>query len=158
MIRPTRPDETDVLVEMAAGTGVFKPMELETLRHVLEDFHGPKPDPGHQAITLEYDGVPMGFAYFGPNEMTDRTWHLYWIFVNSNVQARGLGTTILDYIESEIRAEEGRALVVETAGLPSYDLTRRFYVKHGFEMVAVVPDFYADGDDMVIFWKRYDRK
>ena len=29
-----------------------------------------------------------------------------------------------------------------------------FYLKHGYEQVATVPDFYADGDSLVIFRKR----
>ena len=34
------------------------------------------------------------------------------------------------------------------------ELLRRFYLKHGYEQAAVVRDFYADGDDQVIFRKR----
>jgi hypothetical protein len=34
-------------------------------------------------------------------------------------------------------------------------LTRRFYLKHGYEQVCVQPDYYADGDDMVVFRKRF---
>ncbi len=158
LLRPTRPEETDVLVEMAADTGVFKPIEIETLRHVLDDYHGPKPEAGHAAVTVLLDGIPVGFAYFGPNEITDRTWMLYWIFVQRSLHARGLGTKILDYVEAEIRAEGGRVLVIETSGLPNYLPTRNFYLKLGYDQVAVVPDFYADDDDMVVFWKRLTPK
>jgi hypothetical protein len=38
--------------------------------------------------------------------------------------------------------------------MPSYEPTRRFYLKHGYEQAAVVVDFYADGDSLVIFRKR----
>jgi len=31
---------------------------------------------------------------------------------------------------------------------------RGFYRKHGFVEVARIPDFYTEGDDKVIFWKK----
>ena len=34
MIRPTTPDDTPALVEIARGTGVFKPAEVVALREV----------------------------------------------------------------------------------------------------------------------------
>ena len=154
MIRPTLTGETDALVAIASQTGVFKPIELETLRHILADYHENGPDAGHRAVTYESDGKPIGFAYFGPTEMTDRTWHLFWIFVDPTTHGRGFGAKMMSYVESEIRKDGGRVLIVETSGLPNYELTRKFYVKLGYKQVGIVPDFYADGDDMVIFWKR----
>ena len=38
--------------------------------------------------------------------------------------------------------------------MPHYELTRRFYLKHGYEQHATIRDFYAEGDAMVIFRKR----
>ena len=43
--------------------------------------------------------------------------------------------------------------MIETSSLPQYELTRKFYLKHGYEQHAVLKDFYTDGDDMVIFRK-----
>jgi len=42
-----------------------------------------------------------------------------------------------------------------TSTLPHYDLTRRFYLKHGYELDATVHDFYAEGDHMAVFRKRF---
>ena len=86
--------------------------------------------------------------------MTLGTWHLYWIAVDANRHARGLGTELLKHVEASILEAGGRLLIVETSGLPSYIPTRRFYVKHGYEQAGTVRDFYADGDDLVIFRKR----
>ena len=68
MIRPTLPDETALLQSIADATGVFKPLEIETLREVLDDFHAGG-DAGHRAVTFEQDGRPIGFAYFAPTPM-----------------------------------------------------------------------------------------
>jgi hypothetical protein len=45
-------------------------------------------------------------------------------------------------------------LFLETSSLPSYELTRRFYVKNHYEVAAVLKDYYADNHDMVVFRKR----
>ncbi len=153
MIRTTLESETDILVGLAAGTGVFKPIEIEALREVLDDYHDGNHHAGHRALTLEEDGQPIGFAYYAPTAMTDRTWHLYWIFIGKTVQARGMGAKLLAHVEADIVKSGGRLFLIETSSLPSYDLTRRFYLKYGYEQAAVVRDFYADGDDQVIFRK-----
>ena len=154
MIRPTQPDESETLVEMAVATGFFKPIEIDALRLVLSDYHAGTAGPGHVAVTFEMDGRPLAFAYYAPNVMTDRGWTLYWIFVDRGVQTRGIGAKLLDYVEDDIRAAGGRMLVVETSSLAHYEPTWHFYRKLGYRQVAVVPDLYADSDDMIVFTKR----
>lgn len=139
---------------MAAGTSVFKPLEIDTLRELLGDFHAGADTTDHHAVTVEAAGSPVGFAYFAPTPMTEGTWHLYWIVVDKTTQAGGIGTKLMAYVEGEVVRLGGRVLLIETSSLPSYDLTRRFYLKLGYEHEATVRDFYADGDHQVIFRKR----
>ena len=154
MIRPTLESETDALVQLAESTGVFKPHEIEALRDVLDDFHAENSTFGHRAITAVHEGQPIGFAYYAPIEMTDRSWNLYWLAVGKVVQARGTGTMLLHHAEAEVVKSGGRLFLIETSALPSYDLTRKFYLKHGYEQASVISDYYSDGDDMVTFRKR----
>lgn len=51
-------------------------------------------------------------------------------------------------------ARGGRLLLIETSSLPHYEPTRRFYLKHGYERSCAIADYYADGDDLVVFRKR----
>jgi ribosomal protein S18 acetylase RimI-like enzyme len=155
MIRPTTPADTAALIAIAAGTGVFKPIEIEALGEVLADYHATSRANGHIAVTLELNGKPAGFAYYAPAAMTDRTWYLYWIAVDKNVHAKGMGTRLLHHAEADIRAAKGRVFFIETSSLPHYDLTRKFYLKHGYEQAAVLPDYYSDGDNMVVFRKKF---
>jgi GNAT superfamily N-acetyltransferase len=154
MIRPTVPSETTVLVDLARATGVFKPSELTALREVLDDYHARERANGHRAVTLDHDGNPVGFAYYAPSAMADRAWYLWWVAVDPRLQSRGMGSALLRHTEDEIRGLGARLLLIETSSLPKYEPTRRFYFRHGYETYAVLRDFYADGDDMVIFSKR----
>jgi ribosomal protein S18 acetylase RimI-like enzyme len=154
MIRPVLPRDTPELVALAQETGVFKPAEIVALREVLDDYHREAHARGHHAAAVEQDGRPIGFVYFAPASMTDRTWYLYWIAVDRRAQAKGTGGVLLRHAEDQIRREKGRLLLVETSSLPHYELTRKFYAKQGYEVNAIVGDFYSDGDDLVIFRKR----
>jgi ribosomal protein S18 acetylase RimI-like enzyme len=49
---------------------------------------------------------------------------------------------------------DARLLLIETSSQPRYEPTRGFYERHGYREVARVPEFYAVGDDRVIFAKR----
>jgi ribosomal protein S18 acetylase RimI-like enzyme len=154
MIRPTTPADTPALLELTRGTGVFKPHEVDALDEVLADYHANNHGLGHRAVTLEKAGRVLGYAYYAPAAMTDRTWYLYWIAVTKDTQAKGVGGTLLRHAEEEIRKAGGRVLFIETSSLPHYAQTRRFYEKHGYEVTGVLRDYYADGDDMVVFRKR----
>jgi ribosomal protein S18 acetylase RimI-like enzyme len=155
MIRPTEPRDTDALVQLAGETGVFKPAEIVALREVLDDYHAGD-HPEARCITYEKDDQPIGFAYYAPAAMTDRTWQLWWIAVSKHTQTRGLGGRLLHHVEEDIRRQRGRQLLIETSSLPHYEPTRRFYLKHDYQQAGLQPDYYADGDDMVIFRKRLE--
>jgi GNAT superfamily N-acetyltransferase len=154
MIRPTTPEETSTLVALAEETGVFKPFEIVALREVLDDYHAFEHKHGHRAVTYFENDQPIGFAYYAPADMADRTWYLYWIAVSKKIQAKGVGGQLMKYAEDDIRSVNGRVLFIDTSGLPHYDLTRKFYFKQGYELGATLKDFYADGDDLVVFRKR----
>jgi ribosomal protein S18 acetylase RimI-like enzyme len=154
MIRPLQASDTPALVAMARGTEAFKPIEIQALEEVLDDYHAQNAAEGHRAVALEANGTVVGFAYFAQAAMTDRTWSLWWIIVNRAVQARGIGGELLRYVEAAVRSVEGRQLVIETSSQPKYELTRQFYLKYGYSQIAAVPNYYADGDDMLFFAKR----
>ena len=153
MIRPTLPSDHHALLALARNTGVFKPLEIEALEEVLLDYHATNHAHGHRSLTFEQADEILGFAYFAPAAMTDRTWYLYWIAVSKQTQARGIGGQLLKFVEEEIRHHQGRMLLIETSSLEHYDLTRRFYLKHDYEQHALLKDFYAAGESMVVFRK-----
>jgi ribosomal protein S18 acetylase RimI-like enzyme len=154
MIRPTTQADTPDLLKLTEGTGVFKPHEIQALDEVLSDYHASAHLEGHIAVTYEEHGRILGYAYYAPAAMTDRTWYLYWIAVTRDIQAKGIGGKLLRHVENDIRKRNGRVLFIETSSLPHYELTRRFYEKHHYEVTGVLRDYYSDGDDMVVFRKK----
>jgi ribosomal protein S18 acetylase RimI-like enzyme len=154
MIRTTTAPDTPALVALAQGTGVFKPEEIEALREVFEEYYSQYQALGHRSVAFEADGRLLGFAYYAVTSTTDRTWFLWWIATDKHTQAKSVGSSLLRQVEEEVRREKGRLLSVKTSSLPHYELTRRFYLKHGYEQAAVIADYYADRDDLVVFRQR----
>jgi ribosomal protein S18 acetylase RimI-like enzyme len=95
----------------------------------------------------------LGYACFGPHPLTQGTYDLYWIVVDPTAQGHGIGHALLARVEAEVQARGGRLLLVETSGTPAYAPARRFYETSGYLCEAVVHDFYAPGDDLLIFSK-----
>ncbi len=151
MIRPTQPADIAALLSLTAKTGVFKPHEVEALNEVLEDYFATNQSEGHVCVTHVSHEHIDGFAYYAPAAMTDRTWYLYWIAVVKGIQGKGLGSKLLKHAEDDIRGQNGRVLFIETSSLPHYEQTRKFYLKHHYEITGQLKDYYTDGDDMVVF-------
>ena len=154
MIRPAMPSDTPAILDFTAATGFFKPMEIDTLREVLDSFHEYNRAAGDRCFVWDESGVAVGFVYHAAEPMTENTWSLWWIAVRPDAQGKGWGLQLLQFVEGDARELGGRVLFVETSSLPHYEPTRRFYLKHGYESAALLRDYYSDGDDLVVFRKR----
>ena len=72
--------------------------------------------------------------------------------VDPALHGAGVGTALLHAMEARL-AGVARLVVVETAGRPDYAPTRAFYEGRGYRAVSRIPDFYAPGDDQVVYVK-----
>ena len=100
------------------------------------------------------EGKPVSVGYCAPERLTDGTYNLYAIAVHKNQQGNGIGQKMMEYIENELRKNGNRILIVETSGKPEFVLTREFYIKCKYVEQAVIPEFYEEGDDKIVFWKK----
>lgn len=107
-------------------------------------------------LTGLVNNKPIAIAYCAPERLTDGTYNLYLIAVHKGFQAKGIGGQIMSYIEYLLQSKGKRILLVETSGLPEFALTRKFYDKCGYNREAVIRDFYRDGEDKVVFWKKFN--
>jgi ribosomal protein S18 acetylase RimI-like enzyme len=103
-------------------------------------------------LTLDDDG-PQALAYYVPERMTEGTWNVLAIAVDPASQGRGHGSALMRHIEETLAARGERVLLVETSGLPAFERTRAFYRGLDYDEEARIRDFYAAGDDKVVFRK-----
>ena len=151
-LRPLRAGDEPALRGLLEATGVFTPEEVAVATELIE---GGGTD-GYRFVVAEDEGAPIGYACFGRAWFTDGTWDLYWIAVDPVRQQTGVGGELLGAAEAGALGEGGRTMLVETASKASYEPTRRFYERQGYAEIARIPDFYAAGDDKIVYAKRLD--
>lgn len=152
MIRPATSDDQKAIMAIAHAINLFSPPEISEFRSMLAEYFDGIPDNDHHWIVYD-DGEPVGVAYYAPEQYADGTWNLYFIAVQPDRQGEGLGSQLLRYVEQMLRKRGDRILLVETSGLPSFERTRAFYRKNGYDEEARIREFYKAGDDKIIFRK-----
>lgn len=137
------------------AVGVFSTEEVDVVQELVQEHLQLGAErSGYYFVLARDERDLLGFACYGPRPMTLGTFDLYWIVVAPGVWQRGIGTALLEGVTQAVQATEGRLLVAETSGLPGYLPAREFYDRHSFTRAATIPDFYAPGDDLVLFVKR----
>lgn len=154
MFRLIEPSDVEGLIQLTDATEYFKPLEIMALREVFDDYFKEEINYGHRCYGEFEGGRPLAYVYFAPVPMTEGTWCVYWIAVARDVQNKGLGTRLINFVEEEARNHNGRLLLIETSSLTRYESTREFYKKRGYTVASHIPDYYADGDGLVVFCKR----
>lgn len=156
VIRPLERGDRDAVIRLVHGVELFSAAEKEVAVEVLDSY---LEHPGRDYFALgaftQRNGL-LGYACYGPTPCTSGTWDLYWIAVGGDARGQGIGTILMEEIERRLVQQHARLVLIETSSRADYDPTRGFYERRGYEVVARVPDFYAVGDDRVIFARTFD--
>ena len=143
-IREAGEPDQDALGAIAEAAGLF-PAEM------LPDFMAPAlSGSGEVWLLAETGGVPVGFAFARPEEVADRVWNILALGVSETERGQGLGASLVAEMERRL---EARMIVIETTQLEDQAPARRLYKSIGYEEEGRVRDFYANGEDKVIFRK-----
>jgi len=140
---------------ITARAGVFSQEEIDSVSVMWREYLtlGPEDSGYHFIVDRDGDRV-FGFAIYGPRDLTDGVFDLYWISVDPAAQCNGVGRALLTASENAARKMGGRMLIAETSGTSLYEPARKFYFSMGYENEATIKDFYTIGDDLKIFIKR----
>lgn len=154
-IRDLEREDVEPLRLILIATGVFREEEIEVAVELMEATLGKTEDYIQRAI-VDDAGVVQGYYCVGPTPMTMSTFDLYWIAVNPELHGKGFGHELLKDCESRVRSMNGKVIVVETSSLPKYNATRKFYLRNCYLETARIRDYYASGDDLMIYTKHLE--
>ena len=154
MIRPIERHDREPLLGLLQATGNFTAVEVAIAAELI-DIVINKPDQ-NDYYGFVHDREPGlgGLVILGPVPATTSSWHMYWIAVHPDFQGTGIAQKLDQWAESFVRSRAAYWLLAETSGQPSYERTRAFYRKQGYQEVARIPDYYKPSDDLIIFGKR----
>ncbi|HPP53789.1 MAG TPA: GNAT family N-acetyltransferase, partial [Thermoguttaceae bacterium] len=148
-----RPEDRQAVREIVRSTGFFNPAEIEVADELVRERLQAGPASGYYFLFLEHQGQVIGYGCYGPIAATAGSFDLYWIAVHRQRQGRGLGRAILQECERRIQQAGGQRIYIETSGRAQYEPTRQFYQRCGYQCEARLKDFYAPGDDKLIYVK-----
>jgi ribosomal protein S18 acetylase RimI-like enzyme len=148
------PAESDrqMILEALVRCGAFSDEEIRVAIEMFDS--GLAGD--YSLLVVETAGAVRAYACFGKASLTQRSWYLYWLFVDPAVQGTGIGRALERGVEESVRRMGGERLVLETSGRADYERSRRFYERAGFTVHGRIPDFYHAGDDCVIYCKQLE--
>ncbi len=148
-IRPTSANDIPALQSVVEVAGLF-PGEL--LPAMVSGFLSD--DPSDEVwLTCELEGRVVGVCYAVPEKLTEGTWNMLAIAVHPDMQGAGLGSAMTQHLECQLQREGHRLLIADTSGAAAFDRTRDFYRRNGYAEEARIRNFWAAGDDKVIFTK-----
>ena len=157
----------EAIREIVASTGFFHDFEIDVAVELVDERLARGLPSEYYFLFLDEaaTGTPIGYACFGPIACTVGSVDLYWIAVHDDHRGRGLGQLILREAERRIAAGlphpthpaeiiRGRRIYIETSAKPQYAPTHSFYTRCGYHAEARFADFYAPGDDKLVFSKK----
>lgn len=151
-MRVYEPKDGPAVVDLVVAAGMFSREEAAFLGGgALE------PEPDGASCFIQDADDDRGLAsvvFYRPEEASDCAYDLTMIAVRPDLQGSGRGALLMRHAEDDLRQRGQRLMVVRTSGTLQYDATRAFYRGLGYAEQCRVPDWWSDGDDLVLFTKR----
>jgi ribosomal protein S18 acetylase RimI-like enzyme len=147
-------EDRPAILQILHNTPEFRPDEIVVAEEVLNDYLQDGIRSGYHVLVAEGDSSILGYICFGQTPLTEATWDIYWIVTSRDYQQKGVGKTLLKFAEEKIKQAGGKIVVVETSSRPEYEKARRLYRSLEYRLTCRLVDFYAAGDDKLVFVKR----
>jgi GNAT superfamily N-acetyltransferase len=149
----TLPADRENVRRLIDSTGVFSTVEIDVAVELVDARLQRGDASDYYFIFAELDGQTVGYTCYGPIPLTAASFDLYWIAVDKAMHGRKIGRALLEKTEELIRNVGGRHVYIETSNRGQYAPTRGFYLRCGYTQEALLKNFYAIGDDKVIYGK-----
>ena len=172
-VSPSVLDDQRAIRSLILQSGLFGPTDADCVDGMFsEAMARPAPDgyrflscwsdaPSHSPLAAQGTATAsrmIGFACAGRESLTRGTWDLFWVCVSPEARGRGAGRELAAAAERLAIEDGARLMVIYTSSTAPYAPARGLYKARGFTCRAVVPDYYADGDDLLIYAKRLKAK
>ncbi|MFA6129158.1 MAG: GNAT family N-acetyltransferase [Bacteroidales bacterium] len=148
------PSDPATVEQIVVSSGFFRPDEVPVAVELVAEGLEKGRDSGYEFVFAEVNGRTAAYACFGLIACTLYSYDLYWIATHEDFRGQGLGKILLNEVEKAVQSLGGKSIYIETSCLPKYEPTRLFYLKNNYIEKVRFEDFYTDGDDKVVYYKR----
>lgn len=149
-IREVIHSDLDSLKIVLDSCGLFP---SEFLDEMISDYFN-NLDTNEIWFTYVENNSPISIGYCIPEKLTSGTYNLLAIGVSENHQRKGVAVEMMNFIEQKLKTIGARVLIVETSSDDAQIGARNLYQKLGYNQEAVIRDFWNEGEDKIVYWKK----
>ena len=154
LIRPLNLQDKSKIHPVLCQGDTFNQREVQVAMELVDEVLNNPTNRDYLIYTAVYPPeVFAGYICFGPIPMTAYCYDLYWIAVDQRFSKKGVGSRLVEFMEADIRRNNGKYIYVDTSSTIAYAPARSFYEKHGYRPVCTLNDFFKNGDHKIIFRK-----
>jgi len=155
MIRKLVREDRDVLRKILEDTNHFNDEEIRIALELIDIYLDNLNQKDYMIYTYVTDDTKQaaGYICYGKRPLTDSTYDLYWIAVDPGIHGKGIGSSLIGFMEQDLGELGANLILIETSGKPEYEGERKFYEKNGYKVQSIIKSFYRHGDDLVIYHK-----
>jgi ribosomal protein S18 acetylase RimI-like enzyme len=150
MIRKTIDSDASAILKIVEESGQFDADSLDHVEGTLKQYLAGGTD---ELWFTADDGEPVGVGYCAPEPIAPGVWNLLMLWTRSDRHGKGHGGQLVKHVEETLSANSARLLIVETSSLPAFEAARKFYSKCGFIREATIKNYFAMGDDKLVYTK-----
>jgi ribosomal protein S18 acetylase RimI-like enzyme len=148
-----RPADRASLEQILRSCKFFREDEIAVALELIDDrLQKGKASEYEFLIAFSGDRV-VGYCCYGRIPCSVHSYDIYWIVVDPTIHRAGIGRKLVAAAEERIRKLGGKRVYVDTSSRPEYTPTHHFYSSCGYRVDATLRDFYAPGDNKVVFCK-----
>jgi GNAT superfamily N-acetyltransferase len=126
-------------LNMHMRAGLYLPLFMQPVGFIRTEYY----------VMLDAEKKVIGMSgLYHPSWIGKDVLYIGWFFVYESAKGGGYGHAILDRTIAIARKHGCTRLMVETS--PDLKAARKLYESHGFATVAIVPDYWARGSDLVL--------
>lgn len=153
MIRKLLSNDRGQLITIIEGTDNFSTEEKKIAVELIDEAIANPDHEYYNVFVYDENGKILGYHCTGKRALTDGTFDMFWIVVDSRTQNKGVGKKLINHAESFVKENNGRWILAETSSKDNYEATRNFYFRNNYSIVAEIRDFYKLNDHLIVFGK-----
>lgn len=150
-IYPSLPQERIDIEYITIDAGNLYGEELAIPLELFDGYVRDARTSGYYFLSAKRDGRVIGYACYGPTDLTEGTFDLYWIVAEAAAHGQGVGRALFERVAHEVKQQHGRLLMIWTSSTPDYARARAFYLRMGCGLEARIKNFYRRDDDLCIY-------
>ncbi|WP_164472576.1 GNAT family N-acetyltransferase [Cohnella candidum] len=150
------PEEAGRIVEF-----FFSPVSFDDARHTPGEvehlstlpYRALEGDSVFWYVTDE-NGEVIGVCSIAQNEQQSGGYGWDYLVVHRSFRKSGIASALIEEMKEHLARVSARYVVTYTCSLPAYDPIRRLFARHGFSEIGRLPDYYFDGEDRLIYYRK----